>query len=115
MPLDHPPAEPTRPVYEPLPRYVAVFNEFEDGSLDFVVVDGHYRQACILAALPKLKVGGLLMLDNSNWLSDREWGIPVSWPLDAHGFERHDGHEHLGEAQGLARVRDHLARPTGSW
>ncbi len=81
VPLDHPADEGTRPVYEPLPRYVAVFNEFDDASLDFVVVDGHYRQACIRAAIPKLKIGGLLLLDNSNWLSDGEWGIPASWRL----------------------------------
>jgi hypothetical protein len=81
VPLDHPPEEPTRPVYDPLPRYVAVFNELDDGSIDLVIIDGHYRQACILAAIPKLKVGGLLLLDNSNRLSDTEWGIPASWPL----------------------------------
>jgi hypothetical protein len=64
-----------------LPRYVVVFEELQDGSLDFVVVDGHYRQACIRAAIPKLKMGGLLLLDNSNWLSDAEWGIPAPWSL----------------------------------
>ena len=34
-----------------------------------------------MPAIPKLKVGGLLLLDNSNWLSDGEWGIPASWRL----------------------------------
>ena len=79
--LDHPAEEPTRPVYDRVPRYVAVFDEFADGGLDFVIVDGHYRQACVRAAVPKLKVGGLLLIDNSNWLSDAEWGVPPSWRL----------------------------------
>jgi predicted O-methyltransferase YrrM len=81
VPLDHDPSEPTRPLYDPLPRYVAVAQNFVDGSLDFVVVDGHYRQACIRAALPKLKSGGLLLVDNTNWLPRAAWGIPEDWQV----------------------------------
>jgi hypothetical protein len=58
IPLDHPLNEPTPPHYDELPAYVAVSNEFEDNSLDIVIVDGHYRQACVLAAIPKIKRGG---------------------------------------------------------
>ena len=77
VPLDHPENEPHRPKYDPLPRYVQEAFAFTDSSLDFVIVDGHYRVACIQASLSKLKVGGILILDNSNWLpSPREWGIP---------------------------------------
>jgi hypothetical protein len=79
VPLDHDPSEPTRPIYNPVPRYVAVAQKFVDVSLDFVVVDGHYRQACIRAALPKLKSGGLLLVDNTNWLPHAAWGIPEEW------------------------------------
>jgi hypothetical protein len=81
VPLDHPSEAPTRPIYDPLPRYVAVIAEFEDESLDLVIVDGHYRQACIRAAIPKLKPGGWLLVDNTNWLADAEWGVPSTWPL----------------------------------
>lgn len=67
---------------EPTPRYVAVIDAWEDASLDFVLVDGHYRLACVRAALPKLKPGGLLAIDNTNWLDDlARWGVPPSWPL----------------------------------
>src|SRR5215831_2519632 len=55
VPLNHPSHEPNWPVYDPIPDYVAAIEEFRDGTLDFAVVDGHYRQACILAAIPKLK------------------------------------------------------------
>lgn len=79
--LDHAPTQETRPVYEQLPKYVAVFSEFDDDSLDFVIIDGHYRQACLLAALKKLKPGGMLLVDNSNWMSQSAWGVPESWPL----------------------------------
>lgn len=81
VPLDHPSEAPTRPVYDPVPRYVAVISEFDDESLDLVIVDGHYRQACVRAAIPKLKAGGWLLVDNTNWIPEAEWGVPPSWRL----------------------------------
>jgi predicted O-methyltransferase YrrM len=78
--LDHPAAEPTRAYYDPLPRYVDFINRYPDNTFDFVVVDGHYRVACILASISKLKAGGILILDNSNWLATPEdWHIPSSF------------------------------------
>lgn len=77
--LDHKANEPTTPHYEPLPRYVAVIEAFPDASLDFVLVDGHYRQACILASLRKLKKGGYLIVDNTDWLPESEWGVPPTY------------------------------------
>lgn len=87
--LDHPINEPAKPIYQVQPRYVAVINEFDDNSLDFVVVDGHYRQACINAVIPKLKSGGLLLVDNSNWMPKDNWGVPKAWPIchSSHGFD----------------------------
>jgi len=76
IPLDHPPEEPNRRFYDPLPRYVDFINRYENESFDFVIVDGHYRQACIGASAPKIKPGGILILDNSNWLPFEKWGIP---------------------------------------
>ena len=81
VPLDHPRNEPTRPVYDPLPRYVALADTFPDDHFDFIEVDGHYRQACVAAALRKLKPGGLLLIDDTNWLALDEWGVPSSWDL----------------------------------
>lgn len=81
VPLNHPPHEPNRPIYDPVPDYVAAVEQFRDGTLDFAVVDGHYRQACILAAIRKLKPGGLLLVDNTNWAPLREWGVPPDWKL----------------------------------
>ncbi len=81
VPLDHDLNAPTLAQYDPIPRYVRVAEDFADGSLDFVVVDGHYRQACIVAALPKLRSGGLLLVDNTDRMPLREWGVPENWPV----------------------------------
>jgi SAM-dependent methyltransferase len=81
IPLDHPVHEPTQPRYERVPGYVACIREFADESFDFVVVDGHYRQACVLEALSKLKPGGLLLVDDTNWLRLQDWQVPPEWPI----------------------------------
>lgn len=46
--------------------YAATILDYEDQSLDFVVVDGHFRVACLRVAWTKLKSGGLLIFDNSD-------------------------------------------------
>ena len=46
--------------------YADVANEFPDGALDFAMVDGMIREACMRAVIPKIKPGGLLILDNAN-------------------------------------------------
>jgi predicted O-methyltransferase YrrM len=81
VPLDHAEHAPTVANYDPLPRYVAVAHGFADESLDLVLVDGHYRQACVAAALPKIRGSGLLVIDNSNWLPKPEWRVPPQWPV----------------------------------
>lgn len=81
VPLDHAPEEPTRPIYDPVPRYVALADEFPDESFDFIEIDGHYRQACVIPALSKLKPGGLLLVDDTNWLPLADWGVPPAWPI----------------------------------
>lgn len=48
-------------------RYVRIIDEVSDESLDFVLVDGLARSWCALAAIPKLRPGGLLVIDNANW------------------------------------------------
>ena len=68
-----------RQIFETLPQYVAVAEEFAPGSVDFVVVDGHYRIACVRAAVSCLKPGGLLLIDNFNWLPPFSWEIPTGW------------------------------------
>ena len=47
-------------------------DDLADKSLDFIVVDGAQRSACLTASLHKLKEGGYLYLDNS----DKDMTIP---------------------------------------
>lgn len=46
--------------------YARSIGGFEDGSLDFVFVDGRSRVACVAHAAPKVRRGGYLILDNAN-------------------------------------------------
>jgi predicted O-methyltransferase YrrM len=38
-----------------------------DGSLDFALIDGRYRDYSAKFTLPKIKPGGILIIDNVNW------------------------------------------------
>jgi hypothetical protein len=47
--------------------YVHSIDYLPNESLDFCLVDGKARQWCACAAVPKMKTGGLFVLDNANW------------------------------------------------
>jgi hypothetical protein len=82
IPLNHPDSEPEKEFYEDLPSYVAVVNEFEDESLDLVIVDGHYRTNCARESLGKIKPGGYLLIDDTNmWSSFDALKIPENWEI----------------------------------
>jgi precorrin-6B methylase 2 len=46
--------------------YVRSVDDEPDGSLDLVMIDGRARPSCLLHALPKVKRGGVVVLDNSD-------------------------------------------------
>lgn len=46
--------------------YVRAIDGFADGSFDLVLIDGRARPACIRRAIPKIRRGGWLMLDNAD-------------------------------------------------
>lgn len=48
-----------------LPPYVEAGADFEPETLDFAVVDGKLREECLTVAMPRLKPGGYLILDNA--------------------------------------------------
>lgn len=58
--------------------YVNEIKSLEDESLDFCLVDGLYRGYCALAAIPKVKPGGLLVIDNVNWYLPHQTRSPNS-------------------------------------
>jgi predicted O-methyltransferase YrrM len=80
IPLNHPEAEGERLDYPSVPDYVAAADRLGDRSLDFAVVDGHYRTNCVQHLLPKIKPGGYLLVDDINlWPSPAALPIPAGW------------------------------------
>lgn len=47
-------------------EYFSFIKEYPDNHFDFIIVDGRARVECSLNAIPKLKAGGIFVLDNSN-------------------------------------------------
>nr|MBI1232819.1 hypothetical protein [Cytophagales bacterium] len=47
--------------------YANQVNSFAEGSIDFCLVDGKVRDRCALGMVPKIKSGGLMVVDNINW------------------------------------------------
>jgi predicted O-methyltransferase YrrM len=47
--------------------YARTALSFPDMSLDFALIDGRYRDYCAKFTLPKIKPGGMLIIDNANW------------------------------------------------
>lgn len=81
IPLEHAAADTYRDDYDPLPANAAAILDHADASLDFVVVDGWYRPVCARAALPKLRPGGILLIDNTDWRDPPHVHVPADWPL----------------------------------
>jgi hypothetical protein len=46
--------------------YVKAILDYPDGHFDLIMIDGRARVACLEAAWPKVRVGGHILLDNSN-------------------------------------------------
>lgn len=78
-------------------RYASSIDAYADESFDLVVVDGRARPGCIEHAIPKVKRGGFLLLDNSEraayaagralldaWPGQRMWG---PGPYNAYPWE----------------------------
>lgn len=45
--------------------YARSIEQYPDGHFDLVVVDGRARPSCLMHAMPKVRVGGILLLDQS--------------------------------------------------
>jgi hypothetical protein len=73
--IEHDPSwfERIQPLLPPNARYelrqpvsYASLSDLDDATVDFVVVDGVARSACVAASVPKVRPGGYLYLDNSD-------------------------------------------------
>ena len=64
--------------------YVRAIERYPEQHFDLVMIDGRARIACLKMALRRVKVGGIVYLDNSNYERyQAHLGAPP-------GFERHD-------------------------
>jgi predicted O-methyltransferase YrrM len=61
--------------------YVRVIDEFANESLDFVLIDGIYRNHCAAGAAAKVKAGGLIVIDNAHWFLPSDSHTPTSRDL----------------------------------
>jgi hypothetical protein len=50
-------------------KYASAIDEWPDSYFDWVIVDGRARPSCLMHSISKVRVGGFLVLDNS----DREY------------------------------------------
>lgn len=55
-------------------KYVRTINRYPDEYFDFIVIDGRARSSCVLESVAKVKLGGFLVLDNTerNYYLTRE-------------------------------------------
>jgi hypothetical protein len=63
--------------------YANIASKFAHDSLDFVLVDGLYRDSCALLSLDKIRPGGLLIIDNVNWFLPSSSRAPASIRTEA--------------------------------
>lgn len=66
-------------------EYVDTINTFDENSVDFCLIDGEFRGQCAVSMLPKIRPGGLLVVDNINWY------IPCDSSHSPNSRRSHDG------------------------
>jgi hypothetical protein len=60
------PAADIRAIPDNAGDYVAAIDQFRDNTFDIVIVDGLHRPQCLRRGAPKVKPGGLLILDDTD-------------------------------------------------
>ena len=67
--------------------YAERIDSFPDAHFDIIVVDGRARPSCLIHAMPKVKIGGLLVLDDA----ERDYYQRAQAELRAPHWRLHDG------------------------
>lgn len=63
-------------------KYAEPVQEISDRSLNFALIDGHHREECIVAVMPKMACGGLLAVDNTDWPTLKAFTAEtIPWPI----------------------------------
>jgi hypothetical protein len=81
QPLDYVSEDPNYVQYQ-WRRYASSIDRFPDNHFDIVLVDGRARPSCLYHSIPKVKRGGLLVLDNA----EREYYLS-SGVIPKEGFQ----------------------------
>lgn len=64
------------------PEYVTITDDIKEGTLDFVSVDGRFRSHCIIHSIPKLKSGGIIIVDDIDyWGKVENIPVPKNWKV----------------------------------
>lgn len=58
--------------------YTRTIDELPDACLDYVLVDGLFRDEALLRSIPKVKPGGWIVFDNVNWYLPSDSATPHS-------------------------------------
>jgi len=77
-------------------HYVSQIDEFPDGSFDLILIDGRARPSCIKHSVNKIRIGGALIIDNT----DRPYYLTKTMDY-LHNFERREFH-------GVGPMLDHM-------
>lgn len=56
-------------------QYSEFINTFSDESVNFCLIDGKYRDLCAIEMVPKIKKGGLLVVDNVNLYLPNDYSV----------------------------------------
>lgn len=72
--------------FDSLVEYSKV-NEFEDNFFDLIIVDGRKRGACFYNSFPKLKLGGVILLDNAERYLNYDTTAPAKFLLSSRDSE----------------------------
>ncbi|KKQ31641.1 MAG: hypothetical protein US68_C0023G0006 [Candidatus Shapirobacteria bacterium GW2011_GWE1_38_10] len=54
-------------------KYLEIFNKIPDNSIDICLVDGEWRRDCLIGSFPKIKTGGVIILDNAETFIPKFW------------------------------------------
>lgn len=82
-------------------NYASQIDQFPDEWFDLVVVDGRARPSCVMHSIKKVRMGGMLLLDNS----DREYYLQKTSTM-LKGFE---ARKFSGVTPGLVRWSESTA------
>lgn len=83
--------------FENLDDYADV-SILKDSYFDIVLVDGRNRGNCLLNSIPKLKQGGVLILDNSERYLDYKTSAPAKYVLPERSKEWENAEKILNES-----------------